>query len=114
MNALGFGFLFCVVIAVILGPLVLLVMISPVLIKSLPGFLDLKVKNQREQAKLRVDTLRAARLQEDLAVVSARGHLVASQEALVGLRIEEKRRELNLPPDTSFPATPAGTDDPSW
>lgn len=58
-----------------------------------------RIKMERELQKLRVDRLRAERYQRDLLVVENRAHFVASQEALLALRIEKARRELGAPHD---------------
>lgn len=70
-------------------------------------------KNRKEEAKIKVDELRAQRLQRDLEVVENRAHLVASQEVRTALQIEKIRRELHMLPDPSN-TSPTGTDSPAW
>lgn len=70
-------------------------------------------KKRKEEAKIKVDELRAKRLEFDLQVVENRAHLVASQEVRTALQIEKLRRELHMKPDPGT-TPPTGTDSPSW
>ena len=50
----------------------------------------------RSRAKLRVDLLRAERLQRDLEVVEQRAHKLSNDVVLGDLKIEKLRRELRI------------------
>lgn len=79
----------------------------------LPGIYAETQRSRQSEARIELDRLRKQRLERDLTVVENRAHLVASQEALVALRIEEKRRELGMGAERTTPTTP-GSDSPAW